>query len=139
MFWCDADGSGISYIATLAGENDMEMYYNEDDEIQIDKIKVSSYLLTGKYAVSGQNHKNTFESIHLAISGRGMVEIKINDRYTAKVNLRLSAEDYDKGEYKSVVLRPHLYDTEIVQIYISSDSNFAVGDIELYYRKTGQF
>ena len=139
MFWCDADGSGISYIATLAGENDIEMYYNEDDEIQIDKIKVSSYLLTGKYAVSGQNHKNTFESIHLAISGRGLVEIKINDRYTAKVNLRLSAEDYDKGEYKSVVLRPHLYDTEIVQIYISSDSNFAVGDIELYYRKTGQF
>ncbi len=139
MFWCDADGSGISYISSLSGENDIEMYYNEDSEIQIDKIKVNSYLLTAKYAVSGQNYKNTFESIHLAISGRGTVEIKINNRSVAKVNLRLSAEDYDKGEYKSVVLRPHLYDTESVQLYISSDSNFAVGDIELYYRKIGQF
>ncbi len=139
MFWCDADGSGISYIATLHGENDIDMYYNEDSEIQIDKIKVNSYLITGKYAVSGQNHKNTFESICLAISGRGTVEIKINDRSVAKVNMRLSAEDYDKGEYKSVMLRPHLYDTETVQFYIASDSSFAVGDIELYYHKTGQF
>ncbi len=139
MFWCDADGSGISYIATLDGENDVEVYYDENRDIQIDKVSVKSHLLTGKYAVSGQNHKNTFESIHFAISGRGKVEIKINGKSSAKVDLRLSSEDYDKGEYKSVMLRPHLYDTETVQFYIASDCDFAVGDIELYYRKTGQF
>lgn len=139
MLWCDADGSGVSYIATLNGENDVEMYYNEDREIQADPIAVESYLQTGKYAVSGQNHKNTFESIHIAVSGRGKVRIMVNSISVATVDLRLSAEDYDKGEYKSVVLRPHLYDTEAVQLYISSDSNFAIGDVEFFYRKTGQF
>lgn len=139
MFWCDAVGSGFSYIAVLDGENDVELYYNEDGEIQTDAVNINSYLLTGKYTVSGQNHKNTFESICLAISGRGKVDIKINDRSAAKVNMRLTSEDYDKGEYKSVVLRPHLYDTETIQFHISSDCSFAVGDIELFYRKTGQF
>ncbi|MBQ3547549.1 MAG: hypothetical protein IJA44_03640 [Clostridia bacterium] len=139
MLWCDADGSGVSYIATLNGENDVEIYYNEDREIQADPIAINSYLQTGKYEVSGQNHKNTFESVHIAVSGRGRVEIKVNNVSTATVDLRLSAEDYDKGEYKSVVLRPHLYDTEAIQLYVSSDSDFAIGDIELFYRKTGQF
>ena len=35
------------------------------------------------------------------------------------------------------MLRPHLYDTERVKLYIWSDCEFAVGDIEIFYRKMG--
>ena len=90
-----------------------------------------------KSKISSQNHKNTIESIALALSGKGKIEIKINDRSEASIDMRLSAEDYDKGEYKSVILRPHLYDMRQLQLYIASDSEFSVGEIEIFYRKTG--
>ena len=65
------------------------------------------------------------------------MEIKVNDRVIALADLRFSTDDYDKGEYKTIMLRPHLYDTEQIRLTISSDSDFAVGDIEIFYRKTG--
>lgn len=135
--WCNANNNGISYLANLNGDCDVQMYYNEDRLIQVDKNSIDSFLLTGRYAISGQNPKNTIESIAMALSGKGKVEIKINGRNIAVVDLRFSTEDYAKGEYKSVVLRPHLYDTREIELYISSDSEFAVGDIEIFYRKTG--
>ena len=81
--------------------------------------------------------KSTIESIYLALAGKGKLKIKINDRQTVEVDLRFSTDDYDKGEYKTVMLSPHLYDTESVKIEISSLDAFAVSDIEIFYRKTG--
>lgn len=137
LFWCNADNSGIWYIAPLNGEYDSEAFYSEDGDIQVYNHKIESFLKTKKYTLSGQNHKNVIESINLALSGKGRVEIGINGRNAVSVDLRFSAEDYDKGEYKSVVLRPHLYDTRQIELYISSDSEFSLGDIEIFYRKTG--
>ena len=136
-FLCNAQGSGIFYIAALDGNSDVEMYYNEDGEIQADPVKIQGVLKTHSYKVSGQNHKNSIESIYIAVSGKGRVEIKVNDRVIALADLRFSTDDYDKGEYKTIMLRPHLYDTEQIRLTISSDSDFAVGDIEIFYRKTG--
>lgn len=136
-FWCYEGNSGVSYVASLSGENDIEMYYNEDGEIQGDTVRIKSFLKTRGYFPSGQNHKNAVESIYLALSGKGRVEVKVNDKRLALVDLRFSTDDYDKGEYKTVMLRPHLYDTERVEFEILSDSYFSVGDIEIFYRKTG--
>jgi hypothetical protein len=61
----------------------------------------------------------------------------VNGKNCALVDLRFLADDYDKGEYKTVVIRPHLYDTERIKLNISSESGFSVGDIEIFYRKTG--
>ncbi len=136
-FWCYEGNSGISYVGSLTGENDIEMYYNEDKNIELQKVKIKSYLKTINYALSGLNHHNVIETVYLALSGRGKVDIKVNDNKLAVVNLRFSTDDYDMGEYKTVTLRPHLYNIERVRFDISSDSPFAVGDIEILYRKTG--
>ncbi len=136
-FLCNAKNSGIFYIASLTGESDVEMYYNEDGQIEAAPVKIEGFFETPYYAFSGQNHKNMVESIYIAVSGKGRVEIKVNNKSLALVDLRFSTDDYDKGEYKTVMLRPHLYDTQQVKLYIWSDCDFAVGDIEIFYRKTG--
>lgn len=138
-FWllCDADNSGLFYMATLDGDCDAEVYINEDRVVQTEKNKINGFILTNAYNLSGQNHKNIVESISIALSGRGKIGVKVNGRSVSLVDLRFSADDYDKGEYKSVCLRPHLYDTKQVQLYIESDGEFSLGDIEIFYRKTG--
>lgn len=136
-FLCNAKNSGIFYIASFSGENDVEMFYNEDGEIEAIPVKIEGFFETPYYAISGMNQKNMVENIYIAVSGKGRIEIKVNDISLALVDLRFSTDDYDKGEYKTVMLRPHLYDTERVKLYIWSDCEFAVGDIEIFYRKMG--
>jgi len=136
-FLCNAQNSGIFYIASLSGESDIEMYYDEDGNIEACPIKIEGFFETPYYAFSGMNQKNMIESVYIAVSGKGRVEIKVNNRSLALVDLRYSTDDYDKGEYKTVMLKPHLYDTERFKLYISSDCDFAVGDIEIFYRKMG--
>ncbi len=135
-FWCYEGNSGISYVASLTAENDLKVYYDEDGQIKSEIVKIKGFVKTIDYSFSGHNHKNVVESIYIALAGRGKVELKVNGKRQAMVDLRFSTDDYDKGEYKTVRLRPHLYDTEKVGFEISSDSHFAVGDIEIFYRKT---
>lgn len=135
--WCNADNSGLFYLATLNGEYDVEMYINEDRVVQVEKNNINSFIRTKDYVLSGQNHKNIIETVCLALSGKGKIEVKINDRNMPPVDLRFSTDDYDKGEYKSVSLIPHLYDTKQVSLNIASDSEFSLGEIEIFYRKTG--
>ncbi len=136
-FLCYSHNSGIFYIASLSGETDVQMFYAEEAVAGSEIVKIEGFFETRDYPLSGHNHKNVVESIYLALSGKGRVAVKVNGKTAALVDLRFSTDDYDKGEYKTVMLRPHLYDTERVKLYISSDSDFAVGDIEIFYRKTG--
>ncbi len=135
-FICSNDGGGIFYVASLNSDGDTKMQY-DDMQLISNTVKSESFIVTKNYALSGLTQRNTVESIYLALSGRGVVQIKVNGRRMAVVNLRFSTDDYDKGEYKTVELSPHLYDTERLQIELSSKDAFAVGEIEIFYRKMG--
>ena len=136
-FLCFADNSGFFYVSRFSGDFDTKMYYDSDSNIKSRDVNIGSFIETKAYALSGLTQKNTVESIYLALSGKGRVEIKINGRHIDFVDLRFSTDDYDKGEYKTVMLTPHLYNTERVKIEASSSDAFALRDIEIFYRKTG--
>ena len=134
---CFSGNSGFFYVSKFSGDFDTKLYYDADGNIQSQNVNVDSFIETKAYALSGLTQKNTIESIYLALSGKGRVEIKVNGRHIAFVDLRFSTDDYDKGEYKTVMLTPHLYDTERVKIEVLSSDAFALKDIEIFYRKTG--
>ena len=136
-FLCFSGNSGFFYVSKFSGDFDTKLYYDADGNIQSQNVNVDSFIETKAYALSGLTQKNTIESIYLALSGKGRVEIKVNGRHIAFVDLRFSTDDYDKGEYKTVMLTPHLYDTERVKIEVLSSDAFALKDIEIFYRKTG--
>ncbi len=136
-FLCSKGREEVFYVAALNGDGDTEMCFDSNKNITSQGNKVESFIITKNYALSGMTHKNTVENIYLAVAGKGKIKIKINDRQTVEVDLRFSTDDYDKGEYKTVMISPHLYDTQSVKIEISSIDAFAVGDIEIFYRKTG--
>ena len=136
-FLCSKGREEIFYVAVLNGDTDTEICFDSNRELISQSKKVESFIVTKSYALSGVTQKSTIESIYLALAGKGKLKIKINDRQTVEVDLRFSTDDYDKGEYKTVMLSPHLYDTESVKIEISSLDAFAVSDIEIFYRKTG--
>ncbi len=136
-FLCFKELNSVFYIATLSGDCDMLIFNDSDNRTQEQSIKIKSFMATKDYAPSGLSQRNFIETVYLALSGKGRVEIKLNGRSAALVDLRFSTDDYDKGEYKTVVLSPHLYDTEKICVEIASSDAFAVGDIEIFYRKTG--
>ncbi len=136
-FLCSKGQEEIFYVAAFNGDSDTEIYFDSGNKPTSKSKKIESFITTKNYTLSGLSHINTIESIYLALAGKGKLKIKINDRQIVDVDLRFSTDDYDKGEYKTVMLVPHLYNTESVKIEISSLDAFAVSDIEIFYRKTG--
>ncbi len=136
-FLCGAGNSGIFYIASLDGDCDIKMLFNDNDDVISLSENIVSFVKTKEYTPSGLMSKNSVEGVYFALSGKGNVEIKINSKKSATVNLRFSTDDYDKGEYKTVMLTPHLYNTEGICFEILSNDAFSIGGIEIFYRKTG--
>lgn len=136
-FLCTNKNTVISYIATLAGDSDDSIEYNDDGIITKYSDSIQSYITTKHFDFSSFSSKKNIESIFLSIASKGNVGISVNGKEIADINFRLTNEEYDKCEYKSVKLMPHLSNTNTVYITLSSKNGMSVGELEIIYKKIG--
>ena len=136
-FLCTNKNTYISYIATLAGDSDNSIEYNDDGIITKYNESIQSYITTKHFDFSSFSSKKNIESIFLSIASKGNVSISVNGKEIADVNFRLTNEEYDKCEYKSVKLMPHLNNINTVYITLSSKNGMSVGELEIIYKKIG--
>ncbi len=137
MFLCRGDDSRLAYISYLEGNNDSMLYYDEKDNITQKNLSIPGNFTTKHYCFKQQNSFKNIEGIYFTLSAKGKVRISVNDRYQTKLDFGFLNGDYDKCEYKSVRLSPHLYNVNGVDISFDSDKDFSIGEIEIRYRITG--
>lgn len=137
-FLCTGSSSRLAYMATLEDSADSILYFNDDEQRQIlqKDIPVKCGFTTKNYCLGGKLHNKNIEGIYFNLSAKGKVKIAVNDRYKTEVNFGFLNADYDKCEYKSVKLSPHLYNTDGVQLSLESDKEMSIGEMEIQYRVT---
>lgn len=137
-FWflCTGCNSSLAYIARLQGKNDSILYFADDQNMTIvqDEMPVSCSFTTKHYTFSDVFTNKNIEGVYLNLSAKGKVKIAVNDNYITEVNFGFLNEDYDKCEYKSVRLSPHIYNTDGVTLKLESENDISIGDIEIQYR-----
>lgn len=133
---CVSGESRLSYIASLNGCKDS---YLESDEEIITKteLPVKSYITTKHFDLSQYSARKSIESIYLSLASKGTIGISVNGKQIADVNFRLTNEEYDKCEYKSVKLMPYINGINSVYITLCSENGMSIGEIEINYRKQG--
>ncbi len=137
MFLCCNDDTKIAYISTLEGNTDNVIYLGEERTIMQKSVPINSKFTTKHYCFEDQNSFKNVEGIYFTLSAKGKVKISVNDRYKTVVDFGFLNEDYDKCEYKSVRLSPHLYNVNGVSVSFESDKEFSIGELEMRYRITG--
>lgn len=137
MFLCRGDDSRLAFISYLEGNTDSVIYFGEEDTVMQKNLSIASDFTTKHYCFKEQNSFKNIEGIYFTLSAKGKVKISVNDRYKTELDFGFLNGDYDKCEYKSVRLSPHLYNVNGVDISFNSDKEFSIGEIEIRYRITG--
>ncbi len=139
FFLCTGSDSQLAFIATLEGKTDSILYFSDDEErtIMQKNIPVTCGFATKHYSLGNKNDKKNIEGIYLNLAAKGRVKIAVNEAYKTDVNFGFLNEDYDKCEYKSVRLSPHIYNTNMVTLKLESDKEMSIGEIEIRYRVMG--
>ncbi len=136
-FLCTGAESSIAFIAGLNGDTDSFMYYDKDNSISLIQMPIKNSVITKFYALSSLRQLKNVDSIYLLMAAKGKAKISINGLQVANINFGFSNEIYDKCEYKTVKLSPHLYGTDSIYLTLSSDRQMSIGEIEILYRITG--
>lgn len=134
---CAGENSSILYTANLKGATDTVMCYNENGEIESREYAVKSSITTKHYDLSGFCDFKNIDSMYLMLASCGKIRICVNGKEIANVNLRISREEYQNGEHKSVKIIPHLYGARLLYLTVESDDGLSIGELEIFYRKTG--
>ena len=137
MFLCCNDDTKLAFISTLEGNIDNVIYLGEEDAIMQKSVPINSSFTTKHYCFKDQNSFKNIEGIYFTLSAKGKVKISVNDRYKTEIDFGFLNEDYDKCEYKSVRLSPHLYNVNGVSVSFESNKEFSIGELEIRYRITG--
>ncbi len=137
MFLCCSDDSRLVFVSRLQGNNDSVLYFGEEETIMQKNVPIKSNFATKHYCFKEQNTPKNIEGIYFMLSAKGKVKISVNDRYKTEINFGYLNEHYDKCEYKSVKISPHLLGVNGVSVSFDSDKEFSIGEIEIRYRIMG--
>ncbi len=137
LFLCTDNSTELAFVATLEGNTDSVLYYGENDTVEQKNIPVKSALTTKYYRLDTRNTVKNINSISFLMSAKSRVKISVNNCYRTELNFGYLNEDYDKSDYKTVRLSPHIYDADGVVLSIESDNEIGIGDIEIGYKVTG--
>ncbi len=136
-FVCVSPDSTIAYMATLDGEADSYMFYDEKGNITVSEHPINNSMTTKHFDLTGMGKFVNIDNVYLSLSAVGKTEITLNDCQTTSINFGLSGEKYNKCQHKSVRLIPHLYGVDSVYLKVSSDNLMSIGEAEISYRITG--
>ncbi len=136
-FLCTGDKSNIAYIANLEGDTDTFIHSDDAGNISQLQMPINNSVITKFYGLSSLRELKNVDSIYLLLAAKGKAKICINGLQVANINFGFSNEIYDKADYKTVKLSPHLYGADSVYLTLSSDRQMSVGEIEIIYRITG--
>lgn len=136
MFLCCGEDSRLAFVSWLDGNVDNVLYFDEEAVIQ-NNLPITSSFTTKHYYLGEKNTFKNIEGIYFTLSANGKVKISVNDRYKTEINFGYPNDDYDKCEYKSVRISPHLYNVDGVSISFESNKEFSIGEIEVRYRIMG--
>ena len=136
-FLCSGERDTLIYIAELNGETDAFVHYDKDGNITQIPMPIKNSVITKFYRLSDLPKLKNVENIYFLLAAKGKVKIGINGLTIANINFGFSNEIYDKREYKTVKLSPHLYETDSVYLTLSSDQHMSIGEIEILYRLIG--
>lgn len=136
-FLCTGEESNIAFIANLEGDTDSFLHNGIDNSITQLQVPIKNSVITKFYALSSLRELKNVDSIYLLVAAKGKVKISVNGMQLANINFGFSNEIYDKCDYKTVKLSPHLYATDSVYLTLCSDRQMSIGEIEIIYRITG--
>ncbi len=135
-FLCTDDSTELAFMASLKGEKDDVLYYDEDNNIIKKSLPIYNGFTSKYYSPGGKNTLKNIIGISFSLAAKGRVKIAVNNRYSTELNFSFLNEDYDNHEYKSVRLSPHIYSTDGVVISFNSDKNISIGELEINYKLT---
>lgn len=136
-FLCTGEDGRIAFITRLEGDKDTVMYFDEDEVIESENVSINSSFTTKHYPLSNKFAIKSIDGIYLSLAAKSRVRISVNDIRNTDINFGFSNEDYDRHEFKSVKILPHLQVVDTVFLKISAESNICVRDIEFLYRTVG--
>jgi hypothetical protein len=136
-FLCAGKNSLLSYIASLNGEKDEFLELGDEGEILKFQKPIKSSITTKHFDFSCISSLKNIESIYIAIACKSNVNISVNGTEIADLNLRLTDDEYDKKDYKSVKLKPYLNNKNSIYLTLSSNGEMSIGELEIIYRKIG--
>lgn len=136
-FLCAGKNSLLSYIASLNGEKDEYLELGDEGEIFKFKKPVNNSITTKHFDFSAFSSRKNIESVYISIASKENVIISINGKEIAHLNLRLSDEEYDNKDYKSVKLNPYMNNKNSVYITLSANAEMSIGELEIIYKKIG--
>lgn len=134
IFCIGSDGE-VFYTASLSGNEDTDIFMN-NGTANLKKQWVSSSLITKRFDFGSMTQKKFIDSIGLSASSFGKIDIFINGKYFDRLNLHEPDIDYTCGTFKSVKLIPHLTPVFYIQLKLSSDKAFSLGELIINYRET---
>ncbi len=138
-FWflCTGEDESLIFMLKLEGDSDTLFFYDQDGMLSSRQVEVGSGFTTKHYAISKKSELKNIESVYLSLLAKSRVKISINGIRNTDINFGFSNEDYDKGEFKSVKLLPHLQSVDTIFLKVVADRTICVKDIEFSYRTVG--
>lgn len=137
IFVATDESVNLFYTCKLVGDTDNYLYYDDNEKKQSEDFDINASITTKHFDFSSFRQSKNIESIYLMIGSKGKTKISVNGKEIANINLRISKEGYDNGEYKIVKFTPHLYDTDLVYLTFETENSMSIGELEILYRKIG--
>ncbi len=135
-FLCSSVDSTIAYISTLCGEKDKFMFYSQESICEGCK-PIENAITTKYFSPKEIGKKMNIDNVYLSLSATNRAQIEVNGKEITSINFGFIGEEFNKHEYKSVRITPHLYSVNQVYLTISSNDFMSIGEAEIYYRITG--
>ncbi len=134
IFLCTAENTETAFCVRLEGERDTALYRSPEGELEVINIPINSGFTTKHYCFGNKNSLKNILGISFVLAASGKTKISVNDRYKTELNFDFLNEDYDKCDYKSVKLSPHIYNTSGVSLKLESFDKISIGEIEFQYK-----
>ncbi|MBE6787588.1 MAG: hypothetical protein E7537_04495 [Ruminococcaceae bacterium] len=136
-FLCSSRDTTVAYIATLDGEKDVYVYLDTNGEICQAEKKIENFITTKVFQMASFEQKMNIDNIYLSISAVDKAQIAVNSKEINTINFGFIGEAFNKHDYKSVRIVPHLHGVNGVFLTISSNDFLSIGEAEIYYRIIG--
>ncbi len=129
-FLCAGKNSVLSYVASLDGDKDTFLDYDDYGNIVKNDKGFKSEIITKHFTLS---RFKKYESVYLSVASKGVISIFVNDKLIADVDLRLRDKEFQNLDYKSVKLMPYISCGSPLYVKLTSNNGIAVGNIEINY------
>lgn len=138
-FWflCSTTDGNVAYIAQLNAETDEFIDLDSEGNVVKCDLPIESSITTKRFNFSSGFKKQKIESIYLSLASKANIGIYVNQRQIADVNLKMTENELNGREYKSVKLSPYVNGADSVYITLDSKSGMSVADLEIIYREIG--